>query len=155
MEEEKKIIGCFVMTSVESSFNEEIKNLIFKKGKEFRTYIWGETGIDKLFENLSFNKYGYDLNLILFKFSVFPTQSMVEVLTEFEKYNKREKSVSFTVVIDDENFFNKSHEERKSFLKIIFIQKIALLKQLVKKNKLDTNLDLLISDLEKILDFKI
>jgi hypothetical protein len=72
-------------------------------------------------------------------------------LNEIENYRKKEKSIGVPVIVDNENFFSKSKEARHAFLKQSIFKKLDVLTEVVKKKKLDTKMDLLKSDLEKIL----
>jgi hypothetical protein len=63
-----------------------------------------------------------------------------------------EKAIGIPIIVNDENFFNKSEEGRYSFLKQSIFQKLELLAEVVRKKKLDTKMDLLKSDLQKLLN---
>ena len=76
---------------------------------------------------------------------------MLNALKEIENYRKKEKSIGVSIVVTDENFFNKSEEGRYNFLKDSILQKLGLLNESVKKKKLDTNMELLIDDVKKVL----
>jgi hypothetical protein len=145
MSNNESILGCFVKISADSTMNNEQQ--VFEKGRLFRTYIWGEKGIDDKLKQLKNSSYGKDLELILVQFYVYALQD----LKPFE-YRKREKSISIPVVINDENFFNLSDVERYDFLIKTLLAKIDLLTEVVKEKKLDTNIELLKLDLKKILE---
>ncbi|MFM2375225.1 MAG: hypothetical protein RLZZ165_322, partial [Bacteroidota bacterium] len=66
-------------------------------------------------------------------------------------YRAKEKAIGIPIVINDKNFFSKTEEERYSFLKQSILQKLDLLAEVVKKKKLDTKMDLLKADLQKLL----
>ena len=72
-------------------------------------------------------------------------------LKEVDSYRKNEKSIALRIVVNDENFFSKSESERYNFLKQSVLQKLDLLAEVVKKKKIDTNVFLLKSDLQKLL----
>lgn len=144
MSEDNSIFGCFVKTTADATLNNEEK--VFEKGKLFRTYIFGEKGIDKQLKQIRNVDYGSDLKLILFQFYVYPLQDLEPV-----EYRKREKSIGIPIVIDDENFFSKSDEERYNFLKESILNKLDLLAEVVKKKKLDTNVEKLKYDLLNVL----
>jgi hypothetical protein len=148
MNEEKNIFGCFFTIGFDPKKSEqEFKDL----SNNFRTYIWGEKGISDTLKKLKHENYGKDLVLALFQFNVKPTPMELQRLKEIESYRKNEKSIGIPIIVTDENFFSKSEEGRYSFLKQSIIQKMDLLAQVVKKRKLDTKIDLLKSDLVKIL----
>ncbi len=52
MDENNQLLGCFVLTSADSKWHESDINLAFEQGKLFRTYIWGENGINRFFDRL-------------------------------------------------------------------------------------------------------
>jgi hypothetical protein len=154
MSNDKNIFGCFVSyPSLMFDATEIQKENAKKQGDLFRTYIWGDKGICETLKKLRYENYGNDLIFALFQFYVNPMTYELEHLKEIEVYRKKEKSIGIPIVINDKNFFNKSEEERRSFLKQTILQKMDLLAEVVKKKKLDTKIDLLKADLLKIMDW--
>lgn len=152
MIEGKEIFGCFVSgPSVRFEDSEESKIIARKKGQEFRTYVWGEIGIDHILKKLNNEDYGEDLKLALFQFYLIPLPFELQGIRDIEEYRKGEKSIGMSIIITDENFFSKSEEGRYNFLKQSILQKLDLLSDTVKKKKLDTRVDLLKADLKKLL----
>jgi hypothetical protein len=100
---------------------------------------------------LKHENYGEDLILVLFEFYVKPLPAEVQALKEVGSYRKNEKSIGIPIIVTDENFFSKSEEERYSFLKQAVLQKMDLLAEVAKKRKLDTKMDLLKADLQRLL----
>lgn len=141
MNKKDNILGCFV-----SSMSGE------GSGALFRAYIYGENGISNALKKLKYEDYGNDLMLILFQFYVKPIPYLQQNLKEIENYRKSEKSIGIPIIVTDENFFNKSKDGRYNFLKQVMLQKLDLLTEVVKKKKLDTNVELLKADLSKLLD---
>lgn len=139
MEDKINLLGCYV-----SSMNGD------SNGDLFRDYIWGVKGIDSTLKKLKHEDYGESLVLILFQFYVNPIPYLQQNLKEIESYRKKEKAIGIPIIITDENFFSKSEEERYNFLKQSILQKLDLLAEVVKKRKLDTNMELLKSDLSKL-----
>jgi hypothetical protein len=153
MNDNKDILGCFVSGgSAYFEDSQEVKNIAKEKGALFTKYIWGEKGISDNLKKLKHIDYGQDTMLILFQFYVNPIPYELQYLKEIENYRKKEKSIGVPIIITDENFFNKSEERRYDFLKQAILQKLDLLAELVKKKKLDTNMELLKSDLKNIFD---
>lgn len=152
MNENKNILGCFVSSyaSLRES-DQKTTDPAEQKGELFRSYIWGETGIGDTLKKLRHEDYGKDLVMILFQFYVNPIPYLLENLKEIENYRRKEKAIGIPIIVDDENFFNKSEEERQKFLKHSIFQRLDVLARVVKQKKLDTNIDLLKSDLLKIL----
>lgn len=138
---EKNILGCFISSNMDDD-----------KGEEFHPYIWGDLGIGELIKKLKSDKYGKDLSLILFQFYVNPIPYMASNIKDIESYRKSEGSIAASIIIDDTNFFLKSESERKTFIMDSMLQKLDLVKGVVTKKKLDTDIDLLKSDLRTIFD---
>ena len=88
--------------------------------------------------------------MILFQFYVNPIPYMLESLKEIEGYRKKEKSIGIPIIITDDNFFNRTEAERYRFLKESMLKKLDLLAEVIKKKKLDTNIELLKANLEKL-----
>lgn len=153
MNDDKNIFGCFVsVTNPFPDASQASKDLATEQGKLFRSYIWGDKGVCDTLNKLNNEHYGKDLKLALFQFYVNPIAYELDNLKEIEAYRTKEKSVGIPIIVNDENFFNKSEEGRYSFLKQVILQKLDLLAEVVKKKKLDTNMDLLKNDTSKVLD---
>ena len=151
MDNNDVFLGCFVSTSSDSEWSEIEINLAFERGKLFRTYVWGEHGINSSLIKLKNEAYGKDLKIILFQFYVNPLPHQLEGLNKIENYRKKEKSIGIPIVITTENFFNKVEGERFAFLKQSILQKLDSLEELIKSKKLDTKIGLLKSDLDRII----
>ncbi|GCB34059.1 hypothetical protein [Bacteroides faecalis] len=146
------ILGCFTSSGgYEASDTDLIRKTKDKKDDLFCSYIWGEKGINNKLALLKREDYGSDMNLILFEFYVDPIPCLRQHLKEIESYRKKEKAIGIPIIITDENFFNKSEEERYEFLKVSIMQKMDLLEAVIKRRKLDTNMKQLKSDLVKLL----
>jgi len=130
--------------------SEEEKELSKEQGDLFSSFIWGEKGINLLLRGLKHENYGKEMNIILFQFYVKPIPYLLDNLKEIENYRKKEKSIGIPIIVNDENFFNQSEEGRYVFLRESIFQKLDLLAEVVKKKKLDTNMELLKSDLKKV-----
>lgn len=142
------IFGCFMKIGFDPNLSEQdFANL----DKAFSPYIWGDKGISDTLKKLKHEDYGKDLVLALFQFNVKPTPMELQRLKEIEPYRKNEKAIGIPIIVTDENFFSKSEEGRYSFLKQSVLQKLDLLAEVVKKKKLDTKMDLLKADLQKLL----
>jgi hypothetical protein len=152
MSNDKNIFGCYVSyPSLMYDATELQKENAKKQGDLFRQYVWGDKGICDTLKKLNQDDYGKDLKLALFQFYVNPIAYELDNLKEIEAYRKNEKSIGISIVVNDENFFSKSEEGRYSFLKESILQKLDLLAEVVKKKKLDTKMDLLKADLQKLL----
>lgn len=152
MEIKDNILGCFVFgASVYAEDDQKTKDLASAQSKLFTPYIFGEKGISDSLKKLKHEDYGKDIILILFKFYVKPIPYLLQNLKEIESYRKNEKSMGIPIIITDENFFDANEEQRYYFLKQAILQKLDLLTELVKKEKLDTKMALLKSDIDRIL----
>ena len=161
MEEKDKFLGCFV--SCQAVIFDESKSekdritkqeIASKECKLFRTYIWGEKGISDILKKLNNEDYGKDLAIILFQFYLKPIPYLSQKLKEIESYRKKERAIGIPIIVTDQNFFSQSEEERYSLLKHCILQKLDLLAEVVKKKKLDTKIELLKSDLKRVLKEK-
>jgi hypothetical protein len=144
-----EILGCFIKYGFDPNLSEQEFTAL---DKSFTPYIFGEKGVSNVLKMLNKNVYyGNDLALALFQFHVKPTQIELQHLKEIGRFSPKEKAIGIPIIVTDENFFNKSEDERYKFLKESILQKMDLLTEVVKKKKLDTNMDLLKADLQKIL----
>lgn len=153
MNENTNILGCYVsITQAYPDADQQTKDLVAEQGRLFRTYIFGEKGISEPLKKLKHKDYGKDLILALFQFYVNPIPIVEQSLKEIEPYRKKEKSIGIPIIINDKTFFNKSEEDRYNFLKQSILQKLDVLSEIVKKKKLDTDIESLKRDLQKIFD---
>lgn len=142
------IFGCFFKVGFNPSLNEQDFTGL---ADTFKVYIWGEKGIGDTLKKLKHEDYGKDLKLALFQFYVKPTQIELQNLKGIESYRKNEKAIGIPIIVNDENFFSKSEEGRYSFLRQSILQKLNLLAEVVKQKKLDTKMEQLKADLQKLL----
>lgn len=152
MSDDKNIFGCYVSaTQASPDADQQTKELATEQGRLFRNYIWGDKGICDTLKKLNQDDYGKDLKLALFQFYVNPIPMMEQALKAIEPYRAKEKSIGIPIVVNDKNFFSQTEEGRYNFLKQSIFQKLDLLAEIVKKKKLDTKIDLLKADLQKLL----
>ena len=145
------VFGCFV--SGPATYHDDVsgtRELLAQKGELFRSYVWGPLGIVNSLNGLDRRDYGRDLDLILLKFYLLPLIEELAALKEIERFRKNEKAIGIPLIVNDENFFNKSDYERRKFLKDAILEKLDLLVPVIKRNKLDTNIELLKSDVERL-----
>ncbi len=149
MENNSNLFGCFVSSgALEWDDPVQLKNKMRALNAEFRTYIFGNNGICPLLKLLSNDKYGNDLRIILLEFYVLPSQDQRKTIRPIGSYRKKEKSIGIPIIVTNENFFLKSHEERYEFLFDSINSKWDLLEKVIKRNKLDTDLKSIKADLE-------
>jgi hypothetical protein len=158
MREIDKFLGCFTSgpATIYDANKTEKERLIeqedkIKIGQLFRSYVSGEKGINNNLKKLKSKDYGEDMAIILFQFYLNPIPYELQHIKPIENYRKSEKSIGIPIIVNDENFFSKNESERYSFLRESILQKMDLLFEVVKKKKLDTNMELLKSDLENVL----
>lgn len=151
MEDNKNIFGCFVSGS-STNYNDSqvIRDLAKSKGKEFRKYIWGDNGISEPLKKLQYEDYGKDVKMVLFQFYVNPIPYLEENLKKSEIYRKREKSMGVPIIVNDENFFEKNEKDRYRFLMESIFDAVKIVEKIVEDKNLDTNMQLLKEDLEKV-----
>lgn len=141
------MIGLFASFEHNANETEEEERLIESLSEEFRKYIWGDNGLKERLGNIGYEKYGQDLELILFQFLVFPSIEALSEIEEVEKYRPREKAVGVNVAVAKEDFFDKDEQDRREFLRSSLINGLDLVsKAVVEKNGLDTNMALLKED---------
>lgn len=140
---DNKIFGFYA--SLPSSESHEV---LVKK------YIWGENGLNEKLMPLKWQTYGQDLELILIQFYVNPDLRLREALKEIGSYSRKEKSIAIPIILDQENFFRHNEIERQEFFKSTINQRLDLLNEKVKRNKLDLNLKKLKIDAINILNHK-
>ena len=130
---------------------EDVSEEAIKKEDEFRSYIWGEKGIDVFLKSLSYVDYGKDLKRILFQFYIMPCDYERKHIKEIEQYRKKEKAIGIPIIVE-RSFFQFSETERRKFLVSSMLSKFNLLGNVVKNKKLDTNMTKLVHDFTCKLD---
>ena len=153
MSQSSSIIGCFV-SSVNSYLksSDEERNKLEKQGIEFRSYIWGEKGLDPFLKKLDRTLYSKEFNLILIQFYVNPIKEHIVKIREIENIRKKEMAIGVSIVINDDLFFNNNEMERKKYLKEIIIKRIEKLNERMKRNNISIDLNKLKEDMEIIID---
>jgi hypothetical protein len=152
MENKNRFVGCFASgPSLNYDDDKATKDLAGEQGRIFREYLWGEMGISDSLAILQSEKYGMDLALILFQFYLNPLPFELQHLKEIESYRKKERAIGIPIIVTSDVFFRKDENGRFLFLKQAILNKLDLLAEVVKKKKLDTNIDLLRTDMQKIL----
>jgi hypothetical protein len=151
-EKNDTILGCFVSGPAlyPEYIGTETQKEAERKGETFRSYIWGSFGICDRLKSLRRSDYGKDLQLALFQFYLLPLLEELAYLKEIERYRPKERAIGIPIIIHNENFFDRSDFERRKFLKDVILEKLDLLVVVVKRNKLDTDVALLKSDVEKL-----
>lgn len=142
--EDMNILAFFLSyPSLPIDASDEAPEEAIKRGDEFRTYIWGEMGIDVLLKSLSYIDYGKDLKRILFQFYIMPCDYERIHIKEIEQYRK--KAIGIPIIVE-RSFFQFSETERREFLVSSMLSKFNILGNVVKNKKLDTNMTKLVHD---------
>ena len=152
MAKEKGLIGCFISgPSVLWDATEAEKQSAASEGELFRKYIWGDDGLDNRLKGLKNATYGQDVVLILFEFILKPLPLEVAGRKSLESYRKKEKSIGLTLFIDDRNFFKHSADRQPLILGDMILEKLTALSNLIRKKKLDTNIERLEQDIKSLM----
>ena len=124
-------------------FGETEKELVKK-------YLWGENGLNEQLMSLKSHSYGQDFHLILFQFYVNPIPYLRDTLKEIGNYRRKEKSIGIPIILEQDNFFKLTDIDKQKFLYLTILQKLEFLREKIKRNKLDLDLDNLKTDTERI-----
>jgi hypothetical protein len=149
MKETTNILGCTFSICNNPDLSENENKYLTNS---FRLFLWDKEGLANAINQISKYQYGKDMELILFQFEVNPSPYLLQYLKPIENYRKKEKAIGIPIIVTDENFFGKSKPERYNFIKESILQKMELLAEVVKKKKLDTNMELLKKDLQAVLE---
>ena len=116
--EDMNILAFFLSyPSLPIDASDEVSDEAIKRGDEFRTYIWGEKGIDVLLKSLSYVDYGKDLKRILFQFYIMPCDYERIHIKEIEQYRKNEKAIGIPIIVNALfSSFQKQREENFLYL---------------------------------------
>lgn len=116
--EDMNILAFFLSyPSLPIDASDEVSDEAIKRGDEFRTYIWGEKGIDVLLKSLSYVDYGKDLKRILFQFYIMPCDYERIHIKEIEQYRKNEKAIGIPIIVERSfSSFQKQREENFLYL---------------------------------------
>ena len=114
--EDMNILAFFLSyPSLPIDASDESSEEAIKRGDEFRTYIWGEKGIDVLLKSLSYVDYGKDLKRILFQFYIMPCDYERIHIKEIEQYRKNEKAIGIPIIVE-RSFSNFQKQREENFL---------------------------------------
>lgn len=141
------IFGYFVSyPSLPSDVPDEANENAIKRGDEFRSYIWGQSGVSGLTKNIPYYNYGKGLELILFQFYVIPCDYERAQIKEIGQYRKKEKSIGISLIIE-EDFFLRTDADRRRIIRPLMVSRVESLEKVIKRRRLDTNIWRLILDL--------
>lgn len=116
-----------------------------------KQYLWGDNGLKEQLKNLKWQEFGQDFHLILFEIYVKPLPYLRDALKEMGNYRRKEKSIGIPVILDQENFFSLTETDRHKFFHSTILKRLELLKEKVKRNKLDLDIEKLKTEADKLL----
>jgi hypothetical protein len=118
---------------------------------QIKAYSWDDDGLSNKLKSLKWPDYGQDFHLILFEVFVKPIPYRRESIRVIENYRRKEKSIGIPIILDNENFFGLNEIDRQIFFKTPIHNKLDLLREKIKRNKLDLDLENLINDIDRLL----
>ena len=121
---------------------------------EIKDFLWGDNGLKSKLKSVKWNNYGKDFQLILCQFHTNPIPYERDHLKEIENYRRKEKSIGIPIIVDNDNFFKLNSYDRQKFFLTTILYRLDLLKEKVKRNKLDLDILKLKRDIELILKDK-
>lgn len=119
-----------------------------------KKYLWGDKGLKEQLKSLKWQSYGQDIHLILFEFYVKPITYLRDALKEMGSYRRKEKSIGIPVIIDQDNFFKLTDTDKQKFFHSTILKRLELLREKVKRNKLDLDIEKLKTDADILLGLK-
>lgn len=134
---DNSIIGFFVSS-----------NMGDKNSQKFRDFLWKEFALSNKLSVLDKSDYDGGLDIILFEFYINPYGSVIRNLGF--KYVKKEKAIKYPIIITDKILDKTGKELEKSILNLFNLELDKLKIQLEKEN-LNFSMDIIISDIRKIL----
>lgn len=117
-------------------------------------YLWGDNGLNEQLKSLKWQSYGQDFHLILFQFYVKPIPSLCDALKEIGSYSRKDKSIGIPVIVDKDNFFKLTETDKQKFFHSTILKRLELLRQKIRRNKLDLDIEKLKTDTDIILRLK-
>lgn len=115
-----------------------------------KQYLWGEQGLKEQLKSLKWQDFGQDFHLILFEIYVNPIPYLRDALKEMGNYRRKEKSIGIPVILD-QDFFKLNEIDRHKFFHTTILKRLELLKEKVKRNKLDLEIEKLKTEANKLL----
>ena len=94
--------------------------------------------------------YGTDIELILLEFYINPIPYLRQNLRKIGNYRSKEKSIGIPIILDNKSFFKLDPEGQQIFLNDLVIQKLGLVREKVKRNKLNFDIERLMADVKTI-----
>ena len=115
-----------------------------------KQYLWGQNGLKEQLKSLKWQDFGQDFHLILFEMYVNPIPYLRDALKEMGNYRRKEKSIGIPIILD-QDFFKLNEIDRHKFFHATILKRLELLKEKVKRNKLDLEIEKLKTEADKLL----
>lgn len=118
----------------------------------FSPYVWGDSGLGQLIKRRTSGKsYGSDLDLLLIKFYIEGKfSSYLPLEPKLGNYTSRSKDIGIDIAVTKELFHSRNEFERREFVVDSTLNAVELIRDKLKKKKLNIDFDALISDLNEI-----
>ncbi len=117
------------------------------QGNEFRQLLYGDKGMLSPLKEISAADYGHDLEHIAFDFHINPCDFEINDIRAVGAYRKKIHSIDVAVIVG-EDFFRKADEERRQWVKGQIQERIRQVGLITSRQKLDTDIERLLQDLE-------
>lgn len=153
MDTDNSLFGCFVSGPSQTwEDSTDTRLLLEERGRLFRSYVWGESGLCPRLKSLRADAYGEDVRLILLAFSIDPLAEEWAARQRARPYRKKERSIEVVSRVDGRAFELLADEERRLFVKQHIVGSVQRIREVAKRLSLDTDVERLESDLLRLLD---
>lgn len=133
--DENNLYGVYASFNIGEIEKEYVKQL-----------LWGANGLKELLSEIKWVDYGSDIEIILFEFHVNPIPYELNNIKEIGNYRQKEKSIGITIILDQDGFFKLNSEGKEIYLRTMILDKLKLLRNKIKRNKIDLDIEKLILD---------
>lgn len=117
----------------------------------FSPYVWQGNGVGELIDKISLNKdYGQDLKLLLIKYYIEGEFSgYMPIEPKLGNYSAKNKDIAVDIAVTKELFHERSEFERREFIVDTTLNAVKLVRDKLKKKKLDIDFEALINDIKE------
>lgn len=131
--DENNLYGVYASFNIGEVEKEYVKQL-----------LWGANGLKELLSEIKWFDYGRDIEIILFEFHVNPIPYELNNIKEIGNYRQKEKSIGIPIILDQDGFFKLNSKGKEIYLRTTILDKLKLLRNKIKRNKLDLDIEKLI-----------
>ncbi len=122
--------------------------------KMFTPYIWKNSGFGALIDKITLDKrYGNDLKLLLVKYYIegeFSSASDLPSEPKVLNYSTKNKDIAVNLPVTRELFHDRNEFERREFIVDSTLNTVKLVRDKLKKKKLDIDFESLMKDITEI-----